>query len=377
MAFALYSSVQKTFLKSNPTNHKLIRVLIIDDSPIIQEVFSSQLALDPDIEVVGVASNPFIARELILKLKPDVLTLDIEMPRMNGLNFLQCLMQHYPLPVIIVSSLSRLGGETALKAMDIGAVEVLCKPHLSYSKQEMIFELREKIKSAAQVKFFIKEKNAQTPCSENHNFSSSANSASMIAIGASTGGTQAIESLLTTLPTNTPGLLVVQHMPQHFTRSFAERLNNLCNIEVKEAADGDFVVPGRALIAPGSYHMKVYRSGPNYRVHIGSGPLVNGHRPSVDELFQSVAKYAAHTAIGVLLTGMGKDGAQGLLQMQRTGAATIAQDEASSIVFGMPKEAIVLGAANHILPLQQISRKILQLAASRKEKNKSPALKHA
>jgi two-component system chemotaxis response regulator CheB len=340
-----------------------IKVLLVDDSAIVRKVLSQELAKDPGIEVVGAAPDPFVARDMILSLKPDVLTLDIEMPRMDGLTFLRRLMRFYPLPVVIVSSLTPRGGDVAMEAMDLGAVEVLCKPGASYAVGDMAVELRDKVKAAALSRVRPAAFPERTGMPPHGRLSLLRTTHSVIAIGASTGGTQALQSLLSMLPANSPGIVIVQHMPEHFTRSFAERLNTLCAIEVKEAADGDTVAPGRALIAPGSYHMELDRSGAVYKVKVRGGELVSRHRPSVNVLFRSVAKFAGRNAVGAILTGMGNDGAEGMKEMKDQGAATIAQDEESCVVFGMPKEAIAMGGVDHVLPLDAIPKKLLELAA--------------
>lgn len=336
------------------------RVLIVDDSAVVRQIFARELARDPEIEVVGTAADPFIARDLIVNLKPDVITLDIEMPRMDGITFLRKLMHYYPLPIIIVSSLTSRGGELALEAMQAGAVDVMCKPGSSYTVGDMSVELIDKIKAAARVKVSSQVRPAQPPSVGRLSMTKTTHK--VVAIGASTGGTQALQRVLMAMPANAPGIIIVQHMPEHFTRSFADRLNQLCAIEVKEACDGDTVVPGRALIAPGNFHMLLRRSGASYYVQIKSGPLVCRHRPSVDVLFRSVAKFAGRNAVGVIMTGMGGDGSSGLKEMHDNGAGTIAQDEASCVVFGMPKEAIKRGAADFITPLDLIPQKILDLA---------------
>ncbi len=343
------------------------RVLIVDDSAVVRNIFSRELSRDPEIEVVGTAPNPFVARDKIIKLKPDVVTLDIEMPRMDGRTFLTKLMRHYPMPVIVVSSLTAKGGDLALEAIQAGAVDVMSKPGAAYTVGDMSVGLIDKIKAAAKVDVQKADsKMAQAPIKR---LSMTRTTNKVIAIGASTGGTQALESVLSALPSNAPGIMIVQHMPEHFTTSFAERLNRLCQIEVKEAQDGDTVVPGRALIAPGNYHMLLRRSGAIYKAQVKSGPLVCRHRPSVDVLFKSVARYAGQNAVGVIMTGMGGDGSKGLLEMKQNGAETIAQDENSCVVFGMPKEAIAVGAVDHIVPLLHIPQRILSAA----EKNVRPA----
>jgi len=338
-----------------------VRVLIVDDSALVRDILMRELGRDPGIEVVGTAPDPYIARDKIVELKPDVLTLDVEMPRMDGLTFLRKLMRHYPLPVIVVSSLTPQGGEIALEALESGAVEVMCKPGAAYSVGDMSVELIDKIKAASRVQV-AKRTKPDGPMEQRPRLAMTRTTNKVLAIGASTGGTQALESVLSALPANAPGVIVVQHMPEHFTRSFANRLNELCAMEVKEAENGDTVSPGKVLIAPGNYHMLLKRSGAMYFVEIKGGPLVTRHRPSVDVLFKSVARYAGRNAIGVLMTGMGADGADGLLEMKRQGALTIAQDEASCVVFGMPKEAIERGAACHVVSLDGIPSKMLQLA---------------
>ena len=338
-----------------------VKVLIVDDSALVRSVLEKELARDAMIEVVGVAPNPYVARDKIVLLKPDVVTLDIEMPRMDGITFLRKLMQHYPIPVIVVSSLTARGGEVALEAMEAGAVEVLCKPGAAYAIGDMSVELVDKIKAAARVQ--VRQRRAapqgSAPVSR---LAMTRTTHKVIAIGASTGGTEALASVLKVLPANAPGIVIVQHMPEHFTRSFAERLDTLCAMTVKEAENGDTVVPGKVLIAPGNYHMLLKRSGAQYFVEVKSGPLISRHRPSVDVLFKSTAKFAGKNAVGVIMTGMGRDGAEGMKLLHDAGAKTIAQDEASCIVFGMPKEAIALNAVDHVLALDHIPPRMLQLA---------------
>jgi len=336
-----------------------IRVLVVDDSAVVRKIFSSELARDPGIEVVGTAPDPYAARDKIVELKPDVLTLDVEMPRMDGLTFLRKLMKYYPVPTIVVSSLTAKGGDLAMEALDSGAVDVMCKPGASYSVGDMSVELIEKIKAAAQVKL-IKRTDSEIRSSTPPKLALSKTTNKILAIGASTGGTQALQAILSVLPANTAGTVVVQHMPENFTRAFANRLNEICEVEVSEAVDGDTVVPGKVLIAPGNHHMALNRSGANYFVRVTGGPLVNRHRPSVEVLFKSVAKYAGANAAGVILTGMGADGAEGILEMKQNGAYTIAQDEATSVVFGMPKEAIKLGGIEKVSPLDKIPADILK-----------------
>lgn len=337
-----------------------VRVLIVDDSAVVRKIFTSELSRDSEIEVVGTAPDPFIARDKIVNLKPDVLTLDVEMPRMDGITFLRRLMNHYPLPTIVVSSLTPKGGELAMEALDAGAVDVMCKPGESYTVSDMSIELVEKIKAAALVKLSkpVRVKKKAVVGSKKLAMSKTTNK--VIAIGSSTGGTQALQAVLSMLPRATNGLVIVQHMPENFTRAFANRLNEHSELEVKEAKDGDSIIPGKALIAPGNSHMFLRRSGASYYVSVRKGPLVNRHRPSVEVLFKSVAKYVGANAIGVMLTGMGTDGAQGMLEMKNNGAYNIAQNEKSCVVFGMPKEAIRVGAIDKIESLENIPNLIVK-----------------
>lgn len=347
---------------SLPGVQRPVRVLIVDDSAMVRQILERELARDPMIEIVGAAPDPYVARDKIVELKPDVLTLDIEMPRMDGLTFLRKLMQHYPLPVIVVSSLTEAGGEMALEAMECGAVDVVCKPGAAYTIGDLSVELIDKIKAAARV--IVSKRVPQTlrGAAASTRLSLTKTTNKIVAIGASTGGTEALTSLLTALPANSPGIVIVQHMPANFTKSFADRLDQLCAMRVKEAETNDSVEPGRCLIAPGNYHMVLRRSGARYYVEIKSGPLVGRHRPAVNVLFKSVAQYAGRNAVGVILTGMGRDGADGMKLMHEHGAATIAQDEASCVVFGMPKEAIATGGVDHVLPLSGIPASILRYA---------------
>lgn len=341
---------------------KKIRVLIVDDSAIVRKIFSEELSKFPDIEIVGTAPDPFVARDKIVRLKPDVITLDIEMPRMDGLTFLKKLMRHYPLPVIIVSSLTPKGGRLTLEAMDIGAVEVIGKPGGSYTIGDMSAQLAEKIRAVSRVKVIREPLDEGSASERSEPIKALAKTSNkLIAIGASTGGTEALKTVLIRMPPNSPGILVVQHMPAKFTTAFAERLNGLSQITVKEALNDDFVSSGTALIAPGNYHMILRRSGARYYVEVKNGPMVHHQRPSVDILFKSTAQYAGPNSIGVILTGMGADGAEGLLEMKRSGAKTIAQDERSCVVFGMPKEAIKLGAADKVVPLAQVAEEIVRM----------------
>lgn len=342
----------------------MIKVLIVDDSAIVRQIFSRELSRHTDIEVVGTAPDPYVARDKIVALKPDVITLDIEMPRMDGITFLGKLMKHYPLPVIIVSSLTRNGGKMALEAIEKGAVEVLAKPGEAYTVGDLSDQLADKIRAAyrADLSKFKLRASEPSPRPAIEQYASKAlaeTTNKVLAIGASTGGTEALKEVLTRLPRNIPGTVIVQHMPPNFTTAFAERLNTLCQFEVKEAQDGDTVRPGLALIAPGNFHLLLARSGARYYARVVTGPMVHHQRPAVDVLFKSVARFAGANAAGVILTGMGKDGAEGLLEMRNAGAKTIAQDEASCVVFGMPKEAIKAGAAERIMNLYDISAGIL------------------
>lgn len=340
----------------------MVKVLIVDDSAVVRKIFSDQLSRDPGIEVVGAAPDPFVARDLIVKKEPDVITLDLEMPRMDGLTFLRKVMRYHPMPIIIVSSLTPKGGEMAMEALSAGAVDVMCKPGAAYTVGDMAVDLIEKVKDASRITVRARnssnggeKKGVQTKLKKTTN--------KVVAIGASTGGTVAIESILTALPANSPGIIITQHMPEMFTKSFAERLDSICEIDVKEAEDGDSIMSGRALIAPGNKHMLMRMSGARYYVSVKDGPLVNRHRPSVDVMFRSVSKTAARNAVGAILTGMGADGAKGLLEMKEAGAKTIAQNEETCVVFGMPKVAIDNGGADKVLPLDDIPEEILRLVS--------------
>jgi two-component system chemotaxis response regulator CheB len=324
----------------------------------VRSILGKELEKDADIEVVGKAPDPYVARDMIVELKPDVITLDVEMPRMDGITFLRKLMRYYPLPAIIVSSLTPQGGQLAMEALEAGAVDVMCKPGSAFSVENLSAELIEKIKTAATIRV---KKREVTAAATRPMLALTRTTNKVVAIGASTGGTEALQRVLTSLPANSPGIVIVQHMPEHFTRAFAERLDPMCAISVKEAENNDRVVPGRALIAPGNYHMLLRRSGANYYVEVKAGPLVSRHRPSVNVLFKSVARYAGANAVGVILTGMGNDGAEGMKLMKDSGALNIAQDEQSCVVFGMPKEAIKAGGTDHVLPLDRIPAKILEL----------------
>ena len=343
----------------------MIRVLVVDDSALVRRVLSEELSRFPDIQVVGTAVDPYMARDRIVELKPDVLTLDVEMPRMDGLSFLAKLMKHHPLPVIIVSSLTPEDSENALRALRLGAVEVIPKPGSQFTVPDVGRRLVRAIRAASQArvrKIQEDDPGAEAPPPLPKNMETTHK---VLGIGASTGGTQAIERLLRALPPNAPGTAIVQHMPPGFTASFAERLDKICPMAVREAKDGDILAPGLALVAPGGHHLLVWRSGARYHVKIKSGPPVNRHKPSVDVLFQSLAESAGPNAVGVILTGMGSDGAKGLTELRETGAYTIAQNEDTSVVFGMPKAAIDLGGVDEVLPLEEIPRRVLEALSER------------
>jgi len=349
-----------------------IKVLIVDDSALVRRLLSEVIDRERDMEVVGVAPDPFVARDKILALHPDVITLDIEMPRMDGLTFLTKLMHHRPMPVIVISSVAQSTCDIAVEAMRRGAVEVLTKPSGPYSVGDLSENLPQKIRAAFASRV---RKTSSTPANGNSASTTPPAaptdepttdfaSGTLIAIGASTGGTQAIEAVLVQMPEQCPPILIAQHIPALFSASFANRLNSLCKIEVQEARDGDLVAPGRALVAPGNFHMMLRKTDGVCRVVVKDGPRVHYQRPAVDVLFHSVAATNLNRVVGVILTGMGSDGAQGLLKMREAGAKTIAQDEASCVVFGMPRAAIEVGAAEQILPLSHIGSAIL--AASRR-----------
>jgi two-component system chemotaxis response regulator CheB len=346
------------------TQARRIRVLVVDDSAVVRNVFSTELAKDPGIEVVGTAPDPFVARDMLMEKEPDVITLDLEMPRMDGITFLRKIMKYRPTPVIVVSSLTPTGGRMAMEALAAGAVEVMSKPGAAYSVGDMTADLVARVKEVAgqgvRAQHHVPAAPGGSPAAALPSLSLTTNQ--ILAIGASTGGTVAIERVLAALPPNVPGIVITQHMPEQFTRFFANRLKSMTSLDVREGVDGDSVQPGVALVAPGNKHMLLRRSGARYLVEVKDGPLVNRHRPSVDVMFRSVARAAGRNAIGVILTGMGGDGAQGLLAMREAGARTIAQDEASCVVFGMPKVAIEVGAAEKVLPLDLVAPEMLRLA---------------
>lgn len=339
-----------------------IRVLVVDDSAVVRNILSRELSKEQGIEVIATAPDPYVAREKIVKLEPDVVTLDVEMPRMDGITFLSKLMQHYPLPVIILSSLTPSGCATTIKALEIGAVDVMQKPELdvAHKLNEMIVLLGDKIRGAAAASERVRAKKHVAA----HKSIVSIGSAMLqttdkiVAIGASTGGTEAIRAVVPRLPANFPGIVIAQHMPENFTRSFAESLNAQSKMEVREACDNDTVRPGLVLIARGNYHLILRRSGARYYVNLSDGPLVCRQRPSVEVLFESVAKYAGANALGVMLTGMGNDGAAAMKKMKESGAYTIAQSEETCVVFGMPKEAIKAGGVDEVVHLDNIPERL-------------------
>jgi len=359
-----------------------IKVLVVDDSALVREVLSQGLALDPDIEVVGQASDPYMARDQILKLKPDVLTLDVEMPLMNGVEFLRRLMPQHPIPVLMVSALTERGKKVTLDALEAGAVDFVTKPSIDIARglNDMLRELHAKIKvvAAANVSGWKRDQTrvSRDPCNTG-NYPTTADwrnkncmdpdlhSKKIVAIGASTGGTEAIRYIISQFPANMPCLLIVQHMPPGFTAMFAERLNAQSEMTVREAGNGDYLPQGTALVAPGDFHVEIRRADSAYRVYLNQDEKVCGHRPSVDVLFNSLARYVGPDAVGVILTGMGDDGARGMVAMRQAGARTIAQDEATSVVFGMPRMAYERGGTDRLLPIRDIPVAILNLLAER------------
>lgn len=361
---------------------KKVRVLIIDDSASVRQTLTAVLQQDPDIEVMGAASDPFMAARKIAEDIPDVITLDVEMPRMDGITFLRKLMAQHPIPVVMCSSLTETGSETLLQALEAGAVDIILKPKIGAADHlaESGMRIREVVKSAAQARVSGVRRSSARSAGETSNpnarFTADAmlppptgramakTTEMVVCVGASTGGTEALREMLEALPANAPGIVIVQHMPEKFTAAFAKRLNSLCEVEVKEAVDGDPVLRGHVLIAPGDQHILLERQGARYYVSVKTGPLVSRHRPSVDVLFRSAARAAGGNAMGVIMTGMGDDGARGMEEMKQAGAFTVAQDEATSIVFGMPKEAIARGGVDRVVPLDQIAREIL-MAQSR------------
>lgn len=355
-----------------------IKVLIVDDSAVVRQVVTAVLSREPGIEVMGAAADPIFAMERMKAAWPDVIVLDVEMPRMDGLTFLRKIMAERPTPVVICSSLTAKGAETTMQALGAGAVGIVMKPGIGVRRflmEDAASDLVQAVKAAASAN--MKRVKSVAPLSSPEpklsadallpapTQSLAQTTERIVAIGTSTGGTQALEAVLTVLPRVSPGIVIVQHMPEKFTASFAERLDSICAIDVREAKNGDRVMPGLALIAPGGRHMLLKRSGAQYHVEIVDGPLINRHRPSVDALFRSVAKYAGKNALGVIMTGMGDDGARGLKEMHDAGAYTVAQDEASCVVYGMPREAVKLGGVSSSVPLSGIAQTILAHAPAR------------
>jgi two-component system chemotaxis response regulator CheB len=358
---------------------KKIRVLVIDDSASVRQTLVSVLEADPDIEVMGVAPDPFVAARRIQEEIPDVITLDVEMPRMDGITFLRKLMSQRPIPVVMCSSLTEMGSETLMQALEAGAVDVILKPKIAAADHlnEIGDRIRHVVKAAAQARLGnvrrtysasasgpTKKLTADAVLPPPTGRAMAKTTEKVVCIGASTGGTESLREVLEALPANAPGIVIVQHMPEKFTAAFARRLNSLCQVEVKEAEHGDPVLRGHVLIAPGDRHTLLERQGARYHVSVRTGPLVSRHRPSVDVLFRSAARSAGANAVGIILTGMGDDGARGLEEMKNAGAHTVAQDEATSVVFGMPREAIARGAAAKILPLEHMAREIMQSTES-------------
>jgi two-component system chemotaxis response regulator CheB len=353
---------------------KKIKVLIVDDSALVRQTLCDILNSDPEIEVIGTAGDPILAAERMRTVIPDVITLDVEMPRMDGLTFLQKLMSQHPIPVVMCSSLAESGSETALKALEYGAVDIITKPKMGTKQfiEESRVRICDAVKGAAAARLGpMKAMRTMKEVSPKYTadvIMEKPNSKAMIlttekvvVVGASTGGTEALRVFLEMLPEDTPGIVIVQHMPENFTAAFAKRLDSICRVTVKEAQDNDTVVRGRVLIAPGNHHALLKRSGARYYIEIKDGPLVSRHRPSVDVLFRSAARYAGKNAVGVIMTGMGDDGAHGMKEMFDAGAVTIAQDEATCVVYGMPHEAVKLGGVNKVMPLQNIAAEVLRL----------------
>jgi two-component system chemotaxis response regulator CheB len=353
-----------------------INVLLVDDSAVVRQVLRTILEKDPDIHVIGACPDPLFALKRMEQQWPDVIVLDVEMPRMDGITFLKKIMSEHPTPVVICSTLTEKGADTTMQALSAGAVSIVTKPKVGLKSflEDSVGDITNAVKAAAKANVANLGKrgaitvspqlnaDAILPVSDRNTQSMSKTTEHIIAIGTSTGGTQALEAVLSALPATAPGIVIVQHMPEKFTALFAKRLDSICNIRVKEASNNDRVLPGTALIAPGGKHMMLKRNGAQYHVEVIDGPLVNRHRPSVDVLFRSVAKFAGKNSLGIIMTGMGDDGARGLKEIKNTGAPTVAQDEKSCVVFGMPKEAIALGAADKVIPLSNIPNEIMRYA---------------
>ena len=346
-----------------------IKVLIVDDSAVIRKILEKIFSTSPDIEVVGTAPDPYVAREKLVELKPDVMTLDVEMPRMDGITFLEKVMRYFPTRTIIFSSLAKTGSETYFRALEAGAIEVLEKPSLSVSEglDKLSLELVEKIKQVARARLnpISKFSAPLSPVIKAQPTSLAHTTHQVIAVASSTGGTEALKVFLAGMPADIPGTLIVQHMPAGFTKSFADNLNKMFPFEVKEAQDGDQVLPGRVLIAPGNHHMEIIRNGAFYHVKLHQQPHLHSVRPAADYLMKSVAKFVGQNAVGVVLTGMGKDGAEGLLAMKKAGAPTVAQNEQTCVVYGMPAAAVALGAVDKVLALEKIAAEVLARVAEK------------
>lgn len=340
------------------------RVLVVDDSAVVRRAISDALSSDPEIEVVGTACDPYNARDRILELNPDVLTLDVEMPRMDGITFLRILQKHRPMPVVVISSITQAGSKAAVAALEAGAVDVIAKPGSAWSIGDLRDQLIHRVKGAALARFRIGQAAAGGPKVEAAP-TMPLNPRQIILLGSSTGGTEALKSVLTQLPQGLPGICIVQHIPPFFSKAFAERMNEVCAIEVREAVAGDEVRPGLALIAPGDYHMMIVWNNGRYQVVLNQGPPQHHTRPSVDVLFNSAAACAGRYAVVGLLTGMGSDGAQGMLKLRQAGARTFAQDEATCVVYGMPRAAVELGAAEQVVPLERVPQTLIRAVQAR------------
>jgi len=355
------------------SGEKAISVFIVDDSAVVRQTLEEIISCEPGMTVAGVAADPFIAVEKLRLVVPDVIILDVEMPRMDGLTFLKKIMEQHPVPVVICSSLAEQGSDVLFRALEYGAVEIILKPKLATKRflEESRIRLTDAVRAAAAARFDRSTRIGRGVAREQQKTDMVPQSVSpavfrttekVVVIGASTGGTEAIKVFLERLPLDSPGIVIVQHMPEHFTKSFADRLDRLCAISVKEAEDNDSVIPGRVLIAPGNRHTLLKRSGTRYYVQVKDGPLVSRHRPSVDVLFRSAARYAGKNVIGIIMTGMGSDGAKGMAELHDAGAQTIAQDETTSVIFGMPAEAIKCGAVDQVLPLGRIGDEMVRLS---------------
>lgn len=352
---------------------KKIAVFIVDDSAVVRQTLEAIISADPCLTVAGVAADPLIAVEKLRQVVPDVIILDVEMPRMDGLTFLKIIMEQHPVPVVICSSLAEQGSDVIFRAMEYGAVEIIQKPKLATKQflEESKIRLTDAVKAAFAARFDGTTRIGRNVAREQRKYEAPVTPVRsavfrttdlVVVVGASTGGTEAIKTFLAGLPSDSPGIVIVQHMPEHFTQSFAKRLDRLCQISVKEAEDNDTVIPGRALIAPGNKHTLLKRSGTRYFVQVKDGPLVSRHRPSVDVLFRSAARYAGKNVIGIIMTGMGNDGTKGMVELHNAGGRTIAQDEATSVIFGMPAEAIKAGAVDVVLPLGRIGAEMIRMS---------------